>query len=70
MEIGDKYTWVPSAFEGELNTQNPKSKRKPCIVTGEVVYIHPERRYFTVEATLPGGIIRESFLFVDEEARR
>lgn len=28
---------------------------------GRVVYIHPERRYFTLEAMVNGYAIRESF---------
>ncbi|PKM72235.1 MAG: hypothetical protein CVU91_10945 [Firmicutes bacterium HGW-Firmicutes-16] len=38
-------------------------KGKPVTVPGHCVYIHPERRFYTLEFKLPGGTIRESFPF-------
>lgn len=36
---------------------------KLVIVPGTCVYIHPERRYYTLEFNLPGGKIREDYNF-------
>ena len=36
---------------------------KPVTVPGRCVYIHPKRRYFTLEFNLPGGIVRENYHF-------
>jgi len=32
-------------------------------VSGRCVYIHPRRRFYTLEFKLPGGTIRESYNF-------
>lgn len=55
MKIGDKLRVVPTArCPGEPSTQP-----RPC----RVVYIHPQRRFFTVEfrSELTGETFRESF---------
>jgi hypothetical protein len=54
MKLGDKITkrtwWSGPAFRlGEY------------YVTGTVVYIHPEGRFYTLEFNFPGGTFRESF---------
>ena len=63
MQIGDAYTWTPTAFEGNKSAQeySQQVRQRAGRVTGRVVYIHPKRRYFTVEAILAAGVIRESF---------
>ena len=35
----------------------------PVRHTGRVVYIHPRRRFATIEFELPGGRVREDYLF-------
>lgn len=56
MKIGDCLRLVPSAYIGGREEQ---LKALPC----RVVYIHPRRRYFTVEflSVLTGETFRESF---------
>ena len=62
MQVGDKYTWTPAAWCGETAASPPgKKKAIPRSVTGKVIYIHPRRRYFTVQAKVNGGWITESF---------
>lgn len=36
----------------------------------EVIYIHPRGRFFTAEATLDGGKMRESFRFAEPTGGR
>lgn len=61
--IGDSYTFCPSAFSREKDGTLPGKEPVSRELTGRVVYIHPGRRYFTVEAVMYGHIIRESFHF-------
>ena len=63
IKIGDQYRFVPSAFVGEKPSGTGKYEI-PHELNGRVVYIHPERRFFTVEAELNGSKIRESFKFI------
>jgi len=55
MKVGDK---VPSIT---MTGSGPKGK--PETVCGICSYIHPERRYYTLEFDLPGGKIRENYHF-------
>lgn len=63
MEIGDKLTFIPAAFAGERNGMLPGGRKKPLAIVGRVCYIHPKRRFFTVEYNLNGVTMRESFSF-------
>lgn len=63
MRVGDKYSFTPTAFEGEKDGALPGKTQKPRQVTGRIIYIHPKRRYFTAEAVVNGQTIRESFKF-------
>lgn len=47
---------------GSDSTSELQQKR-----TGSVVYIHPEKRYYTVEYRLPKGTIRESYTYAPAE---
>lgn len=38
-------------------------KGRPVTVPGRCVYIHPERRFYTLAFELPAGVVRESFPF-------
>ena len=60
LNIGDPYTWTPSAFEGASGICNIKRLAR---VSGRVVYINEAHRYFTVEAEVHGYKLRESFKF-------
>lgn len=62
MQIGDSYTWTPEAFEGEASGSRDKRLRRARSVTGRIVYIHPQRRYFLAEAKVGNAVIRECFL--------
>lgn len=68
MNIGDRLLLRPSIFTKDDGNQD---KRLPC----RVVYIHPERRFYTVEfrSEVTGDTFRESYLFLrerSEEPRR
>lgn len=58
MNIGDKVTRIPNFLMG--HEQSPiREAAKP--LTGTVVYIHPQGRYYTVEFDLGLGKVRESY---------
>lgn len=54
--IGRSYRFRPSAFVQEKNAD-----KESGVLTGRIVYIHPKRRFFTVEAEIHGMKISESF---------
>lgn len=58
MKIGDKLSRIPSAHVYE-HEKHPRAL--PC----QVVYIHPERRFYTVEFRFPatGWAFREAYFF-------
>lgn len=60
MNIGDTYTWMPSAFEGASGICGFEKLKT---VHGRIVYINEEHRYFTAEADSNGKKLRESFKF-------
>ena len=69
MKIGDPYTWLPAAFEGDKSSPKPSRKeklRRASVVTGRIVYIHPQGRYFTAESPSGASVIRESFVIVQD----
>ncbi len=61
MQIGDKIPFCPSAFIETQEDRNGKRYKMAHTVTGRVTYIHPEGRYYTVEATVNGYTVRENF---------
>lgn len=65
MNIGDKITARPA-----MNTTFGDIKATP--MEGCVVYIHPERRYYTVEFFFPltGERFRQSYFFEDRRGSR
>ena len=62
VKVGDQKTFKPSGFGDQIGVKDPATG-KTCSrkVTGTVIYVHPKGRYYTVEATLDGRTIRESF---------
>lgn len=62
MKLGDKVTRWPETIRDPL-AEKGKPRTSMC---GNVVYIHPQGRYHTVEFELPGGRVRESFLGVKD----
>ena len=63
MKLGDKITkpvrWLEIEQHGRFGGGNMK---KHEVATGTVVYIHPKRRFYTLEFKFPHGFFRESFL--------
>ncbi len=57
VEVGQQVVRRPVSFPVFLDGM---TQRSPSL-DGRVVYVHPERRYHTVEFSLPGGVVRESF---------
>lgn len=55
MQIGDKVWMMPTAMVDEHN-RPVKDK-----LSGTVIFVHPKRRFYTVEFDTRGGRIRESF---------
>lgn len=63
MQLGDTIKFTPSAFTNEKAGSMPGRKPIPRQLTGTIVYIHPEGRYFTLQAELNGQTLRESYNF-------
>lgn len=57
MKVGDKVSKVPETLYDAVNYW--KMDRREHV--GTVVYIHPKRRFYTVEFDINGGKIRESY---------
>ena len=57
MKLGDKVMRLPETFTD--NGEDKRASRRPG--GGRVVCIHPKGYYHTVEFTLNGGHVRESF---------
>lgn len=62
MNIGDTYTWTPSAFEGASGICGFEKLKT---VHGRIVYINEAHRYFTAEAEAEVNEIKlkENFKF-------
>lgn len=60
MNIGDTYTWTPSAFEGASGICGFEKLKT---VHGRIMYINERHRYFTAKAEVNGNKLRESFKF-------
>ncbi|MEG2421423.1 MAG: hypothetical protein RR949_01495 [Oscillospiraceae bacterium] len=60
---GDTIRRIPSIFSGVSalvdERGNKTSTALPCVV----IYIHPERRFYTVRFKLSGGSFCESYTF-------
>lgn len=56
-KIGDVVAFLPAAFT-EYKDMMPEEK-----LSGKVVQIHEDHRYYTVEAECHGVTLRESFKF-------
>ena len=62
VKVGDSKTFIPSGFSDRIGVKDPATGKTCSIkVTGKVIYVHPQGRYYTVEAELDGRTIRESF---------
>lgn len=63
VKLGDSRTVYPVT----IDAYNEKGKKKP--LTGTVVYIHPARRFCTLEfmAGRNGETLRESFQLIEGE---
>ncbi|MPM33333.1 hypothetical protein SDC9_79906 [bioreactor metagenome] len=62
MRIGDKVTKRPAIFQNEIKDPGRKGQG-PRVLSGTVVYIHPERRFYEVEFTCEDRSFRETFYF-------
>ena len=60
MQVGDKFTWVPSEWLTE-KTKYANGQSIPNHVKGRVVWIHPKKRFFLAEGEVNGTVIRETF---------
>lgn len=58
MTVGDTISKRIKIYDPSLG-----SAMQAVTVTATVVYVHPERRFYTVECKLPGGTIRETEYF-------
>lgn len=63
LEVGDRYSFVPQAFFNFDPAAAAKWMSTPGMITGTVVQIHREHRWFRVRAEIPGGILHECFKF-------
>lgn len=62
VKVGDRKQFIPAGFATHAKLIDPQTKQQvaSCVV-GRVVYIHPTRRYYTVEVAMNGTVFRESF---------
>ena len=70
MKLGDKYIWRPTTDDGHKsasqgNRRAPEDKSRQ--VTGRIIYIHPQHRFFAAEALFTHGRLREAILFAERE---
>lgn len=61
--IGQPIAWTPCAYCNLDGEENLKSTRDRGKVSGKIVWINHEHRFFLVEAKVYGYTIRESFKF-------
>ena len=64
--VGDRIEFVPSAFVTESKTVSPEiiaRLRMAYSLSGRIVYVNREHRYYTAEAECFGRRIRESYKF-------
>ena len=59
-EVGDKVRFRPAGF---INSRDGSGPDFPVEVTGTVIQIHEEHRWYRVEFALPGCIGHETFKF-------
>ena len=61
-EVGEPICWTPAAFTH--NTDNSAGVLGLTVrVSGRIVYVNAEHRWYRAEASFPGGVIREGFKF-------
>lgn len=63
MKLRQKVVRTPETFY-DVDLKSGKGNKRS--MAGSVCYIHPKGRYHTVEFTVRGGVIRESFLGVED----
>ena len=61
-EVGDPYSWAPSAFTEHANNV-AQMLGASVMLHGRVIQVNEAHRWFRVEAICPGGTIRETFKF-------
>lgn len=63
VKVGDRKQFIPAGFNAHAKLIDPKTQKPvaDCVV-GTVVYVHPAKRYHTVEVAMNGAVFRESFL--------
>ena len=57
---GQAYAWMPSMF---VDFEGPVRRDVAMTLSGRVIYVNEEHRYYTVEAPCNGHTLRESFKF-------
>lgn len=62
LRLGDKVKKGINWTDDEPSRPGVKKKVRET-AEGKVVYIHPRRRYYTLEFIFPGGKYRESYSF-------
>lgn len=58
--LGQTVRFVPSCFENQ-KLVGPGGKKVDRTLTGRVIYIHPQNRFYVVAAKCGDAEIRESF---------
>lgn len=61
-DVGDPFSWTPSAFTEHANV-TATLLGASVMLHGRVIQVNAAHRWFRVEATCPGGVIRETFKF-------
>lgn len=64
MQIGDRMTAIPTELRCDVDNRT----KKPIPMVGEVVFIHPMRRFYVLEFALRNGNkVREAYKFSIKE---
>lgn len=61
-EVGEPICWVPAAFT-EHNSGVAGMLGAAVRLSGRIVYVNLEHRFYRVEAACEGGVLRECFKF-------
>ena len=70
MKIGDKISFVPSAFFGEKFAKDKAAHLIPRRVTGTIIKIHKAHRYCRVEYQVHNYTLHECFKIRSLEDRK
>ena len=63
VKIGEKVSFIPEGFADGPIVTGPGGEKLSSRVTGRVIFVNEQHRYYLVEARVNGSRICESFKF-------